>query len=407
MSSADKSPSFAWLASLSAIVLIGFTAAAAITRLWALTAVPIGFLFGFFLQKGDLCGSSAFSEILLMKDWRKLWGLWVCIVTGMVVFAILDAIGWIQLNPKPFAWALALIGGAVFGAGTVLAGGCISGCLFKAGAGNLNSIVAIFTIALGVSAVEYGPLKGAFDALKPKVISAADGGAMTLPSLTGLSFGAWAAIFAVATLLAGFALRKKGGQAAPAESAISARKILCARSWKPWQAGLAIGLLGGAAYLSSAATGRNYPLGVTHGVLHTQIALFDGGIQFVNLKAPAPDASTPAAASAQPLAPAKKASVWLILLVVSLVAGSWVSGRLSGQAKLLPKPPEQVVTALIGGFLVGIGAAFAGGCVVGNIMSGWALMSVGMFVFGIATILANWVVTYFYLMGGPSVAGGR
>ena len=46
-----------------------------------LTAIPIGFLFGFFLQKGDLCGASAFSEVLLMKDWRKIYGLWVCIVT--------------------------------------------------------------------------------------------------------------------------------------------------------------------------------------------------------------------------------------------------------------------------------------------------------------------------------------
>ena len=42
----------------------------------------------------------------------------------------------------------------------------------------------------------------------------------------------------------------------------------------------------------------------------------------------------------------------------------------------------------------------AAGCVVGNILSGWALMSAGMFLFGIAVILANWAVTYFYLMNG-------
>lgn len=37
----------------------------AMTGLWVLTAIPIGFLFGFFLEKADLCGSSAFSEVLL------------------------------------------------------------------------------------------------------------------------------------------------------------------------------------------------------------------------------------------------------------------------------------------------------------------------------------------------------
>jgi hypothetical protein len=50
--------------------------------------------------------------------------------------------------------------------------------------------------------------------------------------------------------------------------------------------------------------------------------------------------------------------------------------------------------------LLGAGAAFAGGCVIGNILSGWALMSVGNILFGVVTILSNWVVTYFYLMGG-------
>ena len=56
--------------------------------------------------------------------------------------------------------------------------------------------------------------------------------------------------------------------------------------------------------------------------------------------------------------------------------------------------------ALIGGLLVGVGTAFATGCVVGNILSGWALMSVGMLVFGIVTILVNWTTTYLYMMGG-------
>ena len=79
--------------------------------------------------------------------------------------------------------------------------------------------------------------------------------------------------------------------------------------------------------------------------------------------------------------------------------GSNVSGRFSGQAKLLPKPPEQVMVAIVGGFLVGTGAALATGCVIGNIVSGWALMSVGMFLFGAVTILANWATTALYLRG--------
>jgi len=65
-----------------------------------------------------------------------------------------------------------------------------------------------------------------------------------------------------------------------------------------------------------------------------------------------------------------------------------------------PRPPDQTVIAFLGGILLGTGAAIAGGCVVGNIMSGLALMSVGNIIFAVTVLLANWATTYFYLMGG-------
>ena len=77
--------------SLSGIILITILAVG--MKLWVLTAIPIGFLFGFFLQKGDLCGSSAFSEVLVMRDRRKIAGLWVLIAVSMVGFAVLDQLG--------------------------------------------------------------------------------------------------------------------------------------------------------------------------------------------------------------------------------------------------------------------------------------------------------------------------
>jgi hypothetical protein len=99
-------------------------------------------------------------------------------------------------------------------------------------------------------------------------------------------------------------------------------------------------------------------------------------------------------------ASAKKVSFWLIFVVLGLMLGSHISARMTGSAKLLPKEPRQTLWALVGGVLVGIGAWFATGCVIGNILSRWALMSVGLVIFGVATILANWAVTYVYLMGG-------
>jgi uncharacterized membrane protein YedE/YeeE len=89
-----------------------------------------------------------------MGDRRKLAGLWILIVVAMVGFAFLDLLGWVRLSPKPFLHLNYAIGGILFGTGTVLAGGCISGCLYKAATGNLNSIAAQLTIPVGVMLVE-------------------------------------------------------------------------------------------------------------------------------------------------------------------------------------------------------------------------------------------------------------
>jgi hypothetical protein len=58
-----------------------------------------------------------------------------------------------------------------------------------------------------------------------------------------------------------------------------------------------------------------------------------------------------------------------------------------------------VLVAMAGGFLVGVGATLATGCVVGNVLSGWALMSIGAVLFAVATVLANWATTLVYLRG--------
>jgi hypothetical protein len=350
------------------------------------------------------------SEVLLFKDARKLAGLWVAIAVSMVGFAAIEKLGWVTLKPKPLLWASWIVGGVVFGAGTVLAGGCISGCLYKAGAGNLNSMAALAGMPLGIAIVEHGFLNGAHVWLKSHVIKAADDGPVTLSSLTGLPFWLLALLFAGTTVAVALWLRLKGRRS-PSGEPLSQR--LLRRPWKPWQAGVAIGVLAVPAFLSAVASGRNYPLGVTHGVLHAYEIVADSVSIETGRPAPAaasaavPAAQQSAAGSAVAAPAKKKVSAWLILVVVAMIPGAWVAARLSGQARLLPKPPEQTVTAFVGGILVGVGAGFATGCVVGNILSGWALMSVGMLLFGIATLLANWAVTYFYLMGGTSTVTGR
>jgi uncharacterized protein len=408
---------------VSLVILIASIIAAGITKLWVISALPVGFLLGFFLQKGDLCGSSAMSEVIIMKDRKKLFGFWLAIVVSMLGFSVLELLGLVTLAPKPMIWLSALIGGAIFGVGIVLGGGCISGCLYKAATGNINSMASVLAIPLGVLLVWYGPLKKVNDYLLTFVIKSDKGKAVSLYSVTGLPYWALALIFAIPTLVYSIVYLKKIKKKSVAAGNRSLSNIFT-KSWKPWQAGVAIGILAAFGYLSSVYSGRNYPIGITHGVAHTYLLISDFNVEH-NFGVPkkietiskpleekkagpqtgfAKDSNPSAGQTMIPLKPAepqKKVIIWWAILIdLGLVAGSFISGRMSGQARLLPKPPEQTVIAMLGGLLIGVGAAIASGCVIGNILSGWALMSVGMFIFGITVLLFNWITTYLYLMGG-------
>jgi len=390
---------------LACVILAIITVYSIISEIWFLIALPVGFLFGFFLQKGDLCGSSAFSEVLLFKDRSKVFGLWIAILVSMAGIALLDLLGLVQLNPKPMFWVNYLIGGAIFGIGMVLAGGCVSGCLYKTGTGNINSMAGLVGIPIGIALVEYGPMNNIFVEMKKYVISNSNGGPVTISSVTGLPFWLLTLVFIVITAIVIYVRKKRVNVQNKTKNSKAFTGFLF-KSWKPWIAGILIGVLVIPAYLSSFESGRNYPLGVTHGVLHVQLLATDSNLNHVWQKQTAiktPDKNESAVIAAKPKG--KKVSWWLILLVSGLVAGSWSSARLSNTCKLLPKPPEQTIVAFFGGILVGTGAAFATGCVIGNIISGWALMSVGLLIFGVVTILMNWLTTYIYLMGGTLING--
>jgi uncharacterized membrane protein YedE/YeeE len=345
--------------------IIGLVAMAAITaiskyqHLSVLTAIPIGFLLGFFLKKGELCGSSAMSEVIIMKDKKKLFGFWLAIVVSMLGFAILDLLGLVTLAPKPMVWLSAIIGGAIFGVGIVLGGGCVSGCLYKAATGNINSMASVLAIPLGVSLVWYGPLKKLNDYLLTFAIKSDGGKPVSLYSVTGLPYWALALIFAIPTLAYSIAYLNKNKKNSVSAGNRSFSNIFT-KSWKPWQAGVAIGILAAFGYLSSVSTGRNYPIGITHGVAHTYLLISDLNIEHnfgipqkiqpdkklsepvINPMKNSNSSAAPGAMPSKPSEPQRKVIIWWAILIdFGLVMGAFVSGQMSGQAKLLPKPPEQ------------------------------------------------------------------
>jgi len=352
---------------IAILVTVALVAIASITGEWLLTAIAVGLAFGFASQQAGFCGSAILSSVVLLKDRKGVVGAGIAIVTAMVGFAVMAALGLITPNAKSLHLLPAIVGGLVFGVGMVLAGGCVHGSLFKAGEGRVPSILALIGIGIGTNMVGpglFGPWRKAVVGAT-REISAGPGIHDTL----GLSYTSVAAVLGAVTLVALLFVARRQRQGA---SAASLFERIATKGWSFAAAGIFIGVIGWLAYLSSAASGRNYPLGVTHGVM----ALFSrvvGGQTEIRW--------------------------WLGMEVMAIVAGSAVSAWLRGGLKLRSADASTLLIALLGGVLVGAGAVIGSGCFIGNMLSGWALLSIHSLIFGVCTIIANWVTTILYLRG--------
>jgi hypothetical protein len=360
-----KPSSSAFLVFVAALVVLSIVAV--VTRWWPLTAVAIGLAFGFTLQRGRFCGAAILSSVVLLKERDGVIGAGLAVGVAMIGFAAMTSLGWIEPNPKRLMLLPAIVGGLVFGVGMVLAGGCVTGSLFKAGEGRLGSILALLGIALGTSAMAAGALTPAREAITSVTagLSAGPG----LFQVVGVSFPLFAGpLGAIIVLVLGTLAWKR-------RKAKGDRPLLQRLSGDGWSfatAGAVLGALGWLTYLASAGAGRNYPLGATEGVFGWTAFLVGGRAPMV---------------------------WWMMVMTAALVAGSSVSAWLRGELSLKSADGATLIVSLLGGVLVGVGAVLGQGCFVGNGLSGWALLSIQSLIFGVCMILANWATTIVYLRG--------
>jgi len=338
-------------------------------------ALLSGAAFGVVLQRSRFCFASAFRDLFVAKERRVALGLLAALAVGSVGSAVvfgaqLPDPGGGYVPPNAFisraSWHTAL-GGASFGLGMVLAGGCISGQLWRLGEGAAASLVAL----LGVVA---GQLLGllAWNSLWIAVVAEAP--VVWLPKQLGYG-GALLLQLAVFAALAALLLQARPSASAttttsaePATPAVVLRRIFR----EPWPAvvgGAAIGVLG------TFALFRGAPLGVT-----AELARL-----------------ARAAGDALHLLPARLEGLDLVggcrpreggglsergIFVLALVAGALVASLAAGEFRWRVARPRALALALPGGVLLGFGAFVASGCTVGALLSGVTAFSLHGWLFG-------------------------
>lgn len=126
-----------------------------------------------------------------------------------------------------------------------------------------------------------------------------------------------------------------------------------AESWPWYYTGLAVGFLGTLAWLLGAPSGWHWGLSMTGPSRTLMGALVDS--------------------SDHPM-------TWGAFMLLGVPFGSWLSARSRGTARWqLPEAPE-LPRRFLGGLLMGFGGTVAGGCNIGNALTGLSILSLNSLV---------------------------
>src|SRR3569833_1057921 len=119
----------------------------------------LGLGLGLVLQRGRFCFAGAFRDLYLMRNGTMMRAILVGLAILTPVFALIES----KAVPDPSFGAVAMgahvvplglnlaVGGVLFGIGMVVAGGCVSGTLYRIGEGYLASWASLIGILLGLS----------------------------------------------------------------------------------------------------------------------------------------------------------------------------------------------------------------------------------------------------------------
>ena len=162
-------------------------------------ALAIGLAFGFFLERAGLGSARKLSAQFQLTDFTVLKVMFSAIVTAALGIFWLSRLGALDLSRVyvPETYLLPqLAGGAVFGAGFVIAGLCPGTACVSAATGRGDGAGVLGGLLLGILAY------GAMHPVVERFASSTPRGTFTLPQLLGISHGVTVLILVVVALAA-------------------------------------------------------------------------------------------------------------------------------------------------------------------------------------------------------------
>lgn len=130
----------------------------------------IGLLFGLVMQRSRFCMVAAVSNMMLVRDYRQTQAFLAAWAIAIAGTSLLESGGYVAISESAYRvaridWLGATGGGLMFGFGAVLAGGCATRTLVNTAEGHLGGLLALTTMIIFSGMAQYGSLEPARVAL--------------------------------------------------------------------------------------------------------------------------------------------------------------------------------------------------------------------------------------------------
>jgi uncharacterized membrane protein YedE/YeeE len=303
---------------------------------WVLfvSALSVGVVFGYVIQRGGFCLTRALSNVVLMRDGTILRAYILALLVAMVGVQIIETLGLVDIPLRPLRWVSNIVGGLLFGVGMILSGGCSGSTWYRVGEGAAGACVVLLGFAIGATTAGIGVLAPTRTLLQKPVLSIEDGGAVTLANVAGLS--PWIVI-AVLIVLGAIWLRR--GPREPEHG-----------KW-PWPlTGLAVGVVITFGWWASAFGDR--PVGITFAANTGHLLTY-------------------------PMVGYPNRVTWSMLMALGVPVGAFIAAWTTDQFRWKWPAAASLAKIFCGGLLMGAAAVVAEGCNINQGLTNSATLALG------------------------------
>lgn len=298
---------------------------------------------------------TAFRDILLIKDYTLFRAYVLALALQTVLVHLFSEFGLLAFAVPSFYWLAAITGGFVFGLGMTLAGGCSSSSYYRIGEGMVGSFVVVLVFMIFAAAASGGFLSSVTAGLR-SVRTDMGGDSASIAALLGLN--RWALIGIIFTPAVLWIFKSDAN--------------LPQRGWGWKRTGLTLGFVAAIAWLASSWAGDfHYGLRMTGPSATLLYYLVQGNSNYLD---------------------------WGVFEILGIPLGAFIAAAWNGEFHWRAPKPLRIMQQAIGGAMMGVGAVVAGGCNIGNSLTGLGILSLTSFVATIFLILGTWSGTYLFFM---------